>query len=373
MDRLVTALAVTAVLWTLGCTPAPGPAPIAPKPPDPARLTHVRVRVTDLGTVPNSGLLLPAVSPDGKWVAALHCRSGLPTSPDVLFTGKGALDLSLQLRPTQDGAKQPRVVCLTGALWPAWSPDSRSLVFVVHEADGTWRLAVYDVAAGTTRRLSAGRKPLIMPAVSATGKKVAVIIAGRASEASRLHVMDLATGRLTPCPLAGQAAESHFQPQWTADGRIVFLVRRGGKTHLAHWQPGKFSPEALCPIGAGPSELAAMQCFAGLGRPISPNGKRLAYYDAAVDRIVLIDLADGGRTELRKGTRAGCWLDAATFVAATGDQMLLYPLGGSSVRLMRGSWLPRAGLDTSQTLIVLTRGPHPRVFGLVKLQLLATN
>lgn len=372
MARVARALAVTAALWTAGCTSDAPPAPIDTKRAGPGRMTHVRVRVTQLGTVSNSGLLLPVVSPDGKWVAALHCRTGLPKSPDVLFTGQGAVDLSLQLRSTREDA-QPRVIRPTGALWPAWSPDSRSLVFIACDADGTCRLAVYDVAAGTTRQLTAGTQPLLMPAVSANGRKVAVIVAGPASEAFRLHVMDLATGQLTPCPLAGQSDERHFQPQWTADGRVVFLMQRGGKTYLAHWQSGKFRPETLCPIGAGRSELAAMQCFAGLGQPISPGGRRLAYYDAAADRIVLIDLVDGGRTELRKGTSAGCWLDAGTFVAATGDQMLLYPLRGFSVRLMRGSWLPRAGLGKSRTLIVLTRGPHQRVLSLVQLQLLATD
>lgn len=373
MARVVTALAVAAVLWAAGCTSDAAPATIETKRPGPGRLTHVRARVTQLGTVPNFGLLLPMVSPDGKWVAALHCRAALPESHDVLFTGRGAADVALQLRSTQEDAG-PRVVCPTGALWPAWSPDSRCLVFVVYDADGACRLAVHDVKAGTTRRLTAGKQPLIMPAVSATGQKAAVIVAAAASGSFRLHVMDLATGRLTPCPLAGPPGERHFQPQWTADGRVVFLMRRAGKTYLAHWQVGKFSPETICPIGVGPPELAAMQCFVGLGQPISPDHKRLAYFDAAAKRIVLINLADGGRTELRKGTYAGCWLDAATFVAATGDEMLLYPLRASSVRLMRGSWLPRAGLDKSQALIVLKlRDRQQRVFPLVRLELLSMD
>ena len=40
---------------------------------------------------------------------------------------------------------------------------------------------------------------------------------------------------------------------------------------------------------------------------------------------------------------------------------------------MRGRWLPRAGLDKSRALIVLTGGPILRVFRMVKLQLLATD
>ncbi len=362
-------------LAVAGCVSEPSRPPIGPAHAAPSRITHVQVRVETLGDAPNSGLLLPVISPDGKYVAALRIRGEMPLSPDVLFTGHGARGFALELRAASDGAP-PRTVCSAGALWPTFSPDSRLLAFVRHDADGAARLAIYDITANTTRLLSAGGKGLAAPAVSPRGGHIAVIATSPADGQSRLLVLATATGKITHCPAA--PGDRHYQPQWTPDGRVVFLLNRAGRMSLAHWKPGRFDPETLCPIDIGAAPLPAFQAFAGIDRPVSPNGKRLAYYHAADDRIALLDLTDGARTELPAGTRAGCWLNARTFVAATDEQMLLLRAGQASVKLLRGPWLPRAAVPARddapahRTFLALTLGPHRRAFRLARLQLIPT-
>ena len=133
--------------------------------------SHVRVQVEPLGDVANSGMQLPAVSPDGKWIAYLDFRSDQPIKRDALFTGQGLESMSLQLQAVEAGAS-PRTVCASGAAWPTWSPDSRKLVFLVYNETGRCDLGIHDVTVGTTRRLSMGQNHMMMPAVSASGKKV---------------------------------------------------------------------------------------------------------------------------------------------------------------------------------------------------------
>ena len=78
------------------------------------RTTHVKVQVEPLGEVPNSGLQLPVVSPDGKWIAYLQHRGGQLIDLDALFTGKGLEAMSLYVRETRTGGRS-RQVCQGGA------------------------------------------------------------------------------------------------------------------------------------------------------------------------------------------------------------------------------------------------------------------
>lgn len=67
---------------------------------------QVRVSVQHLGKVPNSGLLLPAVSPDGRWVAYLEITSGPEVYVDSLFSGKGLEGVSLSVREVRRGVRR---------------------------------------------------------------------------------------------------------------------------------------------------------------------------------------------------------------------------------------------------------------------------
>ena len=84
----------------------------------PGQFAHIQE--VYLGEVANSGLQLPAVSPDGRQIAYLRCDSGGPVELDALFDGKGLEAVSLRLRRFADG-DEAAVVCPAGAAWPSWS------------------------------------------------------------------------------------------------------------------------------------------------------------------------------------------------------------------------------------------------------------
>lgn len=333
---------------------------------------QVRVSVQHLGKVPNSGLLLPAVSPDGRWVAYLEITSGPEVYVDSLFSGKGLEGVSLSVREVRRGGAA-RLVCASGASWPAWSADGKQLAFVAYNRAGRCELGIHDLATGKTRRTAVGLKHLMMPAISPSGRQAA-LVGSNLPDRWRLHVLDLDTARLEPGPPAKEA-QRHLWPFWINDRTLLYLTCQGGEKAsgwLSRWAPGSPTPpERVCRLGLSNSELAGLQVFAGLGGPISPNGRRVAYYDGAVDSIVLADLAGGSPPRLESGARAGCWLGDRRFVAATDkDLLLLAPYAGQRKRLMRGAWLPRWGNPQTNRIVVCTRSSQPRTFELVRMELL---
>ena len=335
------------------------------------RAAHVRVEIQPLGEVDNSGLQLPAVSPDGKWVVYLSSRSDRPIEREALFTGRGLETMALCVRPAAPGAAA-RVVCASGAAWPTFTADSRRLLFVAYGATGRCDLGIHDLAEGTTDRKSLGLAHMMMPAAEPAGDRVAVVAPGRQADTWRVHVADLAGGKVEAvCPPA-EEGESQFWPQWTADGRIVYVVACGGRTSLAQWAPGRLPPTSLSALRLPAALVGLHQSFAAVSGPLSPDGARWACYEPAQDRIVLVSLADGARIELPAGTQAGCWLGAARYVAAGGAEMRLFEVSTASpsVRLMRGAWLP-SGATPAGELPACTRGSHPGVLELVRMKVLA--
>ena len=356
------------------CAGCPGPKKPGPShiggTASPARITHVRAEVQPLGYIPNGGLQMPAASPDGRWVAYLDV-AGPAVSPGALHTGEGLEGVSLHVCPAERAAAA-REICAAGACWPCWSADGR-LAFLAYGAQGRCDVCVYDAQTRRTRRLGPGLGPLAMLAVSPDGSRAAVIATAKLPAPARLHLVDLETGQVTPCPV-GADDEEHRWPFWTPDGRVLLLVRRRGQWSLAHWKPGGFGPEVLLPVPLGPTRLDLHQAFAGLARPVSPDGARLAYYQASADRIVLLDPRSRSRQPLPEGTRAGVWLDARTFVAVTDRELLLFPRPGAEpVGLLRGPWLPLAAPPGQRCLLLCQPGRHPREFGLVRVTLLAAE
>lgn len=333
----------------------------------PASVTHVRVEMQAMGGVANNGLLLPAVSPDGRWIAYLQYYGDTPPSLDSLWTGKNLSGMSLHLRELTEGS-QPRVVCASGAIWPSWSPDGGRLVYVVYANDGNPSLCLHDVSTGKTQRLSVGCRGIRTPELSPSGEALAFVAQDQTSEQARLFVLNLADRELTPCPTT-LANETQHRPTWTADGRIVFLRQAPGQSHVAHWKPGVFPPEPLALIPVPDTPMGRFQSFAGVGRPLSPDDQRFAYYDILCDRIILLNLRDKPqRVELKPGTRAGCWFAPKRFVAATDKELRLFTDSETSCLLVRGSWLPRESVRNTNQLILCTRGAHRHEFQVIQMR-----
>ncbi len=378
MRKPAAGLCLLTLLLCWGCTPKTEPPGSGADrqiqdPWKASQSSHVQVQAEPLGQLPNSGLQLPVVSPDGKWIAFLDCQDDLPPEPRCLFTGRGLEPMSLHIRSAEATA-QPRILAESGAAWPSWSADSKTLLFIAYQQNGRCDLVVCEPQTGMTRRLSISLKPIMMPALSPSGTRAAVVVFEPRSQSARLHVVNLSTGNIEhTCPADSQSAQQLW-PQWTPDGRIIFVLNQDGQSRLVQWRPGKSPPQELAEIYISPTLAGIYQAFAGLGRPLSADARHFAYYDTAQDRIVLLSLADGQRVELPVGTRAGCWFGSGRFVAADQKQMRLFSIPPSmSALLMRGLWLPRGANPGTSQLLLCSRAAEARAFALMRMKILSVE
>lgn len=375
MSKPVIGLCVLVLLLSCGCFLQPK-SPSSSQIQDPwttSQSSHVQLQSQTLGTLPNSGLQLPVVSPDGKWIAFLDFQGESPPSPSSLFTGQGLEPVSLYIQSAQANA-EPRILAESNIAWPSWSANSKKLLFISYSDSGQCELAIHDILTSTTRRLSIGGSTIIMPSLSPSGQHVAVVAFDSQSHRARLHVVNLSTGNIEySCPAESSGA-GQLQPQWTPDGQIIFVLNAEGQSHLVQWRPGESRLQRLAKIQMRATESGIYQAFAGLGRPLSPDGSRFAYYDTTEDRIVLLNLAEDQRIELPVGTRAGCWFDSGRFVAADQKKIRLFSVRGTMpALLMHGQGLPRGANAASKELLLCNRAAGGRDFNLVTIKILAVE
>ncbi len=374
MIKAAASLCLLSLLLSCGClvkTEQPSSAleSQTPNPWKSSQSSHVRIQSQTLGQLPNSGLQLPVVSPDGKWIAYLDFRGGGRPEPSSLFTGRGLEPMSLHIQSTELGAGS-RMLCESGAIWPSWSADSKRLLYIVYQQNGRCNLVVYEPQTSMTRRISMAVKPIVMPSLSPTGEHAAVVVFEPESQSASLRVVNLSSGKIEQnCPGASDGVQQLW-PQWTPDGRIIFVHIKDGQSSLVQWRPGESGVQRLGAIQIGSSESGIYQAFSSLGQPLSGDARHFAYYNTGQDRIILVRLADGRGIPLTVGTRAGCWFGSGRFVAAEQKQMRLFSIRGDlPALLMRKLGLPRGANSTSGQLLLCSQSSDPRNFSLVKMKI----
>ena len=375
MTRPIVSLCLLLLLPTWGCVPKADQVPPAQaqNPWKPSQISHVQVQSQTLGQVPNTSPQLPAVSPDGKWIAYLDFSGVEPPRLQSLFNGQGLESTSLHIQAVAPDA-QPRMICNSGAAWPTWSADSKTLLFVSYTSAGRCDLVVHKPQTADTRRLSISAEPIITPALSPSGTNAAVVVYDSQSQTSRLHVVNLSTGQTEHVCPSDSPANLMVWPQWTSGGSIVFVLIQDGQSRIVQWSPGKSGPRQLATINVPASPVGICRAFAGLALPLSPDARHFAYYDAQQDRIVLVGLTNGRNVELPATTRAGCWFGSERFIAADDEQMRLFTVPPSSPALLRRApCLPRSADVRSRKLTLCARAAEPYAFSLERMTILSAE
>jgi hypothetical protein len=335
--------------------------------------SYLRFEFQELGEIPNSGLLLPAVSPDGRWIAYLAVDEGHEEiDPSAVLSGSGLEHVAVRVRRTDERAAADIVVSASNSAWPTWSPNGQDLLFAAYGSAEGCRLVVHNVETGATREVRAGLARVTMPAFSASGRKVAVVGSTSRSTVDQLFVVDLETQIVETVPSPPELLVSW--PCWVDDDRLIFVAANpAGAAHLYQWNIGQAQPYLLCRLNDRWGAEETVPTLMSLGSPLSPDGRQWAFYDAVADRVALVDLDTRGMRELKPQTRAGCWLDASHFLVGTDEALWLYGVRDNRYqRMIRGAWLPRAAFNSGGAGVILCgRADDPRKFTLRRLKMLS--
>jgi dipeptidyl aminopeptidase/acylaminoacyl peptidase len=195
------------------------------------------------------GDLLPAWSPDGRWIAFVSLRDGNPEIYVMAANGWG----------------QTRLTYAPGGDWrPAWLPDSRHLVFTT-DRYGSNDIVLMSLPFSLENM--DGEPPLVRavatpaderdPFVNGDGE---MLFLSDANGVMQPHAVNLAafveaetTGREI-APSAGTAVFADVaapigHPSWLADGRVLFAMGGGIYAAAAYSEPQDFV-ELLPPAAA---------------------------------------------------------------------------------------------------------------------------
>lgn len=113
-------------------------------------------------------------------------------------------------------------------LSPTWSPDGKSIAFSA-TVGGDTDLFIYNLEAGTARRVTSDLFADLQPAWSPDGERIALVtdrfttqVATLTAGDYRLALVDVASGRMTPLSTFPQGKS--INPQWYPDSRRLFFV-----------------------------------------------------------------------------------------------------------------------------------------------------
>lgn len=156
-------------------------------------------RLTTLGRLANS--LSPTYSPDGRRIAFVSDRGGLPALYVMDADGSGQMPLVAE---SEAGASSQA---------PEWSPDGTKIIFHREISGRGWQLQVLDVARGTVRAVtSAGRNS---DASWAPDSRHVVYKSNRSGR-DQMWILDLETSNARQIPTPGDARYPTWSPSLRA-------------------------------------------------------------------------------------------------------------------------------------------------------------
>jgi TolB protein len=208
----------------------------------------------------------------------------------VTTEGRGENALHRLAVADSDGYK-PRTILESRQplMSPAWSPDGSKLAYVSFES-GKGQIFVQEVATGARQLVADFPGVNGAPAFSPDGRRLALTLSKDGD--LEIYILELATGRLTR--LTDNTAID-TEPSWTPDGQaIVFTSDRGGEPQLYE----------VTLAGGTPRRLTFEGDYNARPR-LSPDGKELAMMHRSNGRfrIAVLDLDTNGLRVLTDGSQ----------------------------------------------------------------------
>jgi hypothetical protein len=113
---------------------------------------------------------------------------------------------------------------------PTWSPDGRRVAFVAL-VGGLMDLFIYDLHAGSLKRVTDDAFAELQPTWSPDGRRIAFVtdrfttrLENLATGPYRLAMLDVDSGQIGPLPGFDGEGVKNIDPQWSADGGSLFFI-----------------------------------------------------------------------------------------------------------------------------------------------------
>ncbi|MFT3792992.1 MAG: Tol-Pal system beta propeller repeat protein TolB [Rudaea sp.] len=200
-------------------------------------------------------------------------------------TGNNA-SYALMIADSDGYGPQQVVTSRQPLLSPAWSPDGRKLAYESFER-GSSAIYIQDIATGAREVVSARKGINSSPAFSPDGSKLALSLSNGVNP--DIYVMDLGSRSLTQLT-RNYAIDT--EPVWSSDGATIYFTSdRGGKPQIYQVS-----------VGGGESRIT----FAGdqnLKASVSYDGKKIAMSQGNKNmyHIAVLDRASGSNTPISPG------------------------------------------------------------------------
>ena len=216
----------------------------------------------------------PAISPDGKKLAFIRFFSGGSGELHVVPLTSGLRLGGEPVQLTHDGE---------GKRYPAWTPDSKDIVFAAIPNGTLWRISASGHAQ--RRRIGVGNQPS-QPSISLRGHRLA--FTGGPDDSNIWRVQATTIGRTAQPAMFISSTLHDESPQYSPDGkRIAFASDRSGSGEIWVTDSDGLRPVQITAFGKGDS-----------GTPRwSPDSRRIVFDSSAEGKLYQIYTitADGSR------------------------------------------------------------------------------
>ncbi len=343
---------------TCGCGSPPGTTPPVP---DPIHQRHVRQYgdaelPRKIGSVETVGLQAPVVSPDGRQI--LYLRSDaerldpmtLLGSPDPKHTPPEGM-LSIWLRPLDGKPTGRRLSRQRWAHSPVWSSSGAAVAYVANQPPGSVIVCV-DLSSDTQTILGLRGAINLLPRFDGDDRTL-LFCTGKTSDGP-LRVCRQAVGQNEPTILTPEGTDCLLPARSDQHGGVVCAQPAG--EHLSWVRCDAGGLTRIATQWGVSSRLAALQTWAGIAEPVSPDRESILFHDLAQNRISVLHVEGQTMRRHRRGSIAACWTDNQTIALATSDGVfVVHATSGVSTSLFNGQWIPCRYVPDSHRLILLGR------------------